>query len=200
MSQTTGTGKRVPTISDDPDVPRDMLALATDIDPDLVQQFATTTERDAAFSLVAFKLCFVGDVLYRRRGSSWYEVRDAGQEATYLHQAANGVSIGSGGGTLGYITTLAVPAVSWRRVVTVTARAYFSSVATNADLVLRTETTELYRAKADTGNSAIITYSAYHEAGELTRYNAVITSPGTCVATSDGRYAGMDIVAVPAAT
>lgn len=73
MSQTTGGGIQVPTISDDPDVPRDTLRIVTDVEPKLVYQFNTATERDAAAALVDFKECWVGDTKYNRigTGSTW---------------------------------------------------------------------------------------------------------------------------------
>lgn len=66
------TGLPSPVLTDDPNVPRDMLALTAALDQEVVPRFATTAARDAARTAGAlFSLCFVGDVVYRWVAGAW---------------------------------------------------------------------------------------------------------------------------------
>jgi hypothetical protein len=70
------------TSGDAPNIPADVgINLAGWYDTVTVPLFASTTARDAAYATTPFGLCFVGasvdaGTLYRRRGGSWYEIKD----------------------------------------------------------------------------------------------------------------------------
>jgi hypothetical protein len=91
---TSKTGLPTPDLSMNPNVPRDMLALANALDGVTVPVFTTTALRDAARSAGGtFQLCFVVDVLYRWRNSpaGWVQQSDA---------IRNGTDAAKGAGTV----------------------------------------------------------------------------------------------------
>lgn len=108
MADTSATGLPFPSSGDVPNVPADMSALAKALDSVTVPLFASTTARDAAYATTPFGLCFVGTsvaagTLYRRRGSSWYEIKDIGS----LIGSWQSVTVPSGNGYSGTITARA---------------------------------------------------------------------------------------------
>jgi hypothetical protein len=84
MSSTSATGLPIMTSGDAPNIPADVgINLAGALDKVTVPLFASTSARDAAYATTPFGLCFVGasvdaGTLYRRRGGSWYEIKDVG--------------------------------------------------------------------------------------------------------------------------
>jgi hypothetical protein len=99
MATTTADGLPVPVIDDSPDVPRDILALAQTIGPELLQKFTTNTQRDTAFATVPFSMCNVAGVYYRRVGTQWV---DAG-------------GLGWGGGDLTNATAQGITVSAWTK-------------------------------------------------------------------------------------
>src|SRR3954468_8706238 len=112
MATTTATGLPIPDLGDDPNVPDDLLKFGTALDKVTVPKFATTAARDAAYAAGAtFTLCYVLDVVYRRRANAWQQLIDGSD----LHPAAilgsatmSSVTLPAGGGTLGISGSLSV--------------------------------------------------------------------------------------------
>lgn len=75
MATSTATGLPVPTLGDDPNVPRDMLALAVLLDGVTRPRFASTAVRDAAFPVPSPGLmCTIGDsIWFCNSSSAWVE-------------------------------------------------------------------------------------------------------------------------------
>lgn len=93
MATTTADGLPVPVIDDSPDVPRDFLALAAVLGPELVQKFTTTGQRDTAFATVPFTMCNVAGIFYQRVGSAWVQTGGLGWGgAQVTSTTAQGVS------------------------------------------------------------------------------------------------------------
>lgn len=78
MPDTSKLAGPVPVIADSPDVPRDFVALANALGPQLCPSFSSDTQRNTAKLTTAFKMCFVNGTLQIIDGTTWKSVGGAG--------------------------------------------------------------------------------------------------------------------------
>lgn len=91
MPNTPGAGLSYPALSDVPNVPSDMQALATDLDSQVVPRFATAVARDAAItSPVEGQLCYLSAAgvkeLQKYDGAAW---RGMGERPLFAYKSTD---------------------------------------------------------------------------------------------------------------
>lgn len=109
MPTTNELGFPAPVIDDSPDVPRDILALASAVSQDVYPKFTTAAERDSAFTKWGFQQCSVSGIHYRRIGALWLQCGGVGWGGATIPSLVNqGVNpniwvkavMGTSGGTI----------------------------------------------------------------------------------------------------
>lgn len=178
------TGLPSPVLTDDPNVPRDMLALTAALDDSIVPTFPTTAARDAARTAGAtFTLCYIADVLYRWRAGVWQVMVTDVHPATILGPATvSSVTLGAAGGTLGIAAAITVTAVPYPRIIRIELTCTLASATTWVAFSIRNGGTILATARAATPQQTVrCMWTETLIAGAARAYDAVMTSTAAAV-------------------
>lgn len=119
----------------------------------------------------------------------------------YIHSNPVAVTIGAGGGALGYIANTLIPAATFRRLMVIIYSGFCTTQTNYSEFTLRDVTaapTAVKHARAGTANTtATATYSKILEAGLTARYDVTAGGTAAIAASGDARFAGMDILLLP---